>query len=716
MKEQELSKEWFSAAEIAGLGLSHLPHSERGINMLAANDRWRESSCARKRAGRGGGWEYHKSLLPQSARFEIARRCEEEAVNHSTRAVADAAKSEIAEIAPDAAMLSARQREVMLARSLLLMRVDQRVVERGRTRSQAIALVIRDISAETADLELRAAIEAACERKTVTAPSRTQFFAWLKARDAFGLTGLAPKIKRKKSDLPDWFDGFLQFYARPTKPTVSNALHDYTLSLADKAVAPSYDQVRRALSKLGPLERVAGREGKLAMRSRLAYVKRDTSDLMPTTVYTADGKTFRAEIAHPVHGRPFTPEITSVLDASTRVCVGVSAALSETSSAVSEALRHACGDFGIPALFYTDRGPGYVSSGMTDPVTGMLARIGTTPLKALPYNSQAKGNVERLNQIYTAFAKRYDTYIGDDMDREAKQLAYKVTRREIKEIGTSRTLPTWTQFLADLRATVDAYNHQPHSALPKIIDAGRKRNMTPMEMWAAKRAEGFEPIVPSQAELDDMSRPYEIRVARRGLVSLNDNSYFLLALEAYDGQRVVVGYDSFDASKVWIRELERTADGERPGRAIGIGIYEGNKTRYVPLTMERKAAEKRAEGRKRRLEHHLDEVQQELDPIRQIDHQPNALSIDIDMETATQPVRRAANDQEIGTARAGYHGRPRFSDEISYVRWLLANPSEVRPRDGENIREYLSLSTFQDNAVSHGIDVAALRALARSVA
>jgi hypothetical protein len=54
-------REWFTAAELADLGLPGLPADKRAINRRARDDRWREAvdaeGCllARERAGRGGG-------------------------------------------------------------------------------------------------------------------------------------------------------------------------------------------------------------------------------------------------------------------------------------------------------------------------------------------------------------------------------------------------------------------------------------------------------------------------------------------------------------------------------------------------------------------------------------------------------------------------------------------------------------------------------------
>ncbi len=64
---------WWSAAEIAEAGLPDMPDSKRGVNDLAARLNWRADTVhARRRAGRGGGWEYHWKLFPISAQRALA--------------------------------------------------------------------------------------------------------------------------------------------------------------------------------------------------------------------------------------------------------------------------------------------------------------------------------------------------------------------------------------------------------------------------------------------------------------------------------------------------------------------------------------------------------------------------------------------------------------------------------------------------------------------
>lgn len=63
--------DWLTAADLAALRLPKLPVSERGIQLAAKRDNWAPS---RKRAGRGGGQEYHISSLPEPARVALAAK------------------------------------------------------------------------------------------------------------------------------------------------------------------------------------------------------------------------------------------------------------------------------------------------------------------------------------------------------------------------------------------------------------------------------------------------------------------------------------------------------------------------------------------------------------------------------------------------------------------------------------------------------------------
>jgi len=74
--------EWFTSAELAGL--PGLPGTQQNVKAKAKRENWQ----SRKRAGRGGGQEYHISSLPPDARAALAARHTSADVRSDVRAIA----------------------------------------------------------------------------------------------------------------------------------------------------------------------------------------------------------------------------------------------------------------------------------------------------------------------------------------------------------------------------------------------------------------------------------------------------------------------------------------------------------------------------------------------------------------------------------------------------------------------------------------------------
>lgn len=701
-------KDWLSARDIAEAGLPGLPARLDTASRWIAQAAERAPDLVRKRQGRGGGFQVSIDALPVPAREELDRR--EQAAAQAlaeARELADAKEADCRQLVTTTLRhLGARQRKVMEARAALLAEIDSRVTQTGWARKPNAEILVDELVAGLAAPRLARLARDANDRggdgRNAAVSLRT-LLGWFSLREAGGIAALAPRKSREREDVPAWLDGFLLHYRKPTKPAITEALDLYAKT--SPTVLPTVDQVRRALDKLTHLERAAGREGKLAMRARMAYVARDASDVQVTSVYAGDGKTFDAEIAHPIHGRPFKPELSAMIDARTRRCVGWSAALDESTLAVLEALRCACAENGIPAIFYTDRGPGYRNAAMDDPLTGFLARAGITPMRALAYGSQAKGNIERFNHVWSRLSREFPTYLGKEMDKEARQLVHKTTRREIALAGQSHMLPSWQDFLDKCAGAVRDYNARPHSELPKIRDpqTGKRRHQSPDEAWAECTA-AFQPIMPSSDDLEDMFRPWQIRRTRRALVEWLGNSYFAPELEAHHGSDVIVGYDVRDASRVWVRRID-LVDGERqPGELIAVAAFEGHKTRYVPLSYEQAAIERRAAGRVGRLERKIAVAREEAMPQLTLQAAPAMPAIVIEQPAEIRPAR-------VTTAA---NGRPIFRDDAELARWLIEHPDQVTPSDRAFIREEMLDDASKRLLARQGVDVALLRELSRA--
>lgn len=681
-----MSAAWYSAADLAKLSLPGMPGTDRAIQIRAKREEW----PSKAKPGRGGGKLYPTSALPREAQDALARR--------QLQTIDPAPKTEV-EVQP-ASALKDWQRRTMDARAALLTQLDR--LTEVMPKSRAIEALVKAANREELAPDLQALVPAANARGK--ALSRSRIYEWLRLREAHGVVGLAPAPARKET-FPTWASDFMDLYARPQKPSIVQCLEQMG------ADAPSYDQARRFLKKLDTVTRNKGRMGPRALKSLRAYVKRDTSELWPTAVYSADGHTFDAEVAHPIHGKPFRPEITTVIDAFTKRVVGWSAAIAEATWGTLDAIRHAFENGGVCDIWYVDRGMGFNNATFDAELTGVLARFGVTKQNALPYGSQARGLVERVHRsIWVRGAKTLPTYMGAAMDDEARQKAFKITRREVRETGQSRLLMAWNEFLSWAGEQVADYNTRPHSALPKIRChiTGKFRHMSPDEAWMAAVDDGFEPDVVSD-EHADLFRPYERRKVNRATVSLFSNSYFHHDLEGYHGEDVLVGYDIHDAGKVWVRDLE--------SRLICVAIFEGNAKSYFPVTVAEQARERRAKGRMMRLVDKAREVEAEVNPDVLLEAVNNPLSEEEKIAGDQAYERLTANDDSAEDA-AGRPAltlvdeRPMFNSEFEWAQWLSLHPEKAEPEDIEHLAGMLKQPSFKSILTINGVDLETLRDLA----
>ncbi|MFB2531003.1 Mu transposase C-terminal domain-containing protein [Paracoccus sp. p3-h83] len=756
-----LPQDFFTAAELAEVarsrGLAGFPATERSVRRHAEREGWNEMSTrvARPRPSANGGrpaMEYHRSILPEVMQSALAGAVAKAQLVQRVTAEGEADRRKLAAL--KTTQLSARSRAVMEARAEILMSIDGYAAAQSRSRTWAIARFIEAQDAARSRQEIQAHVDAgeiltdreaaqlaqplvllagfhlsaerlavANDRRAAARISDRTLWRWFSARDDHGVLALAPVAPKEEEAIPPVFADFLRFYAIPTKPTVTDAHAEWLKSLSTPGLHRmplTLSQVRYILKvRMNSIERAVGREGLLTLRSRMAYVTRTTEDMWPTTIYTADGKTFDAEIADPVTKRAIRPEITTVADVVTRKIVGISLARSENQRSVAEALRNACTAHGIPAIFYVDRGPGYRNQAMDADVGGLMGRLGITKMHAAPYGSQAKGLIERINgTVWNTLAKRLPTFIGADMDKEAGDKVHKLTRRELKEVGESHILPSWENFVRLCEAMVAEYNDRPHSSLPAFRDpdTGRMRTMTPNECWAVHVAAGFEAVEVDADEADDLFRPYEIRTARRAQVLWGGNQYFDEALERYHEEKVMVGYDYHQADRVWVREFD--AETAQPGKLICVARFGANAERYVSVSYEQKAIETRAKGRLRRVEDKRVAIEAERDGLLQIEQQrlEPADFIDITPNVPVPEPVMLAFDNSAPAAAAPPPRRRTFASDEELAAWAMEHPDKLIPTQVAALQRCLSWPTSRENLRANGIDTEALRTLLRAAA
>jgi putative transposase len=509
---------------------------------------------------------------------------------------------------------------------------------------------------------------------------------WRRILKKDGADALVPKASQGRP-IPKWLPDVLKIYRQPTKPSIAYC-HEQLGRMGVKL--PSLSTVEREIRALGVVEANRGRLGPRELKTMLAFKRRDTKDLLPADCFTSDGHCMDLEVAHPRHGRPFRPEMISVLDVATRVCVGWSVALAESSFGVADALRCSIERGSIPAIFYVDNGCGYKNAYMDNAATGIMDRLGITKMHSIAYNSQARGIIELFNKTcWIRAAKELSTYVGSDMDQQARQAIFKRTRSDIKLKGKSDVMMSWEDFMKWAEDHVTKYNNRQHSSLPKVRDpqTGKQRHMTPAECWDKHMANGVELTWAESAELADCFRPYVIRKVSRCEIKLFGGIYFNKALTLHHEQEVQVGYDIHDSSKVYVRDLE--------GRLICTAELDANKTDYIPKARLEEAREKRALGRIKRLETHRNEVLEELEgkQVKVIEAEPLTERQKVVQAETVQALEQAPAENVIKLPkRTTKQGR--FEEALELMA-AIENKEFVAPEDAQWLGGYQTTPEYK---------------------
>lgn len=626
--------EYLSAGDLATLQIDFLPKTHKGIADKAKREHW----IGRKRGKAGGGMEYKVSALPQEIQDAIAEKCLMDMLTRSpanppavSRQAVPAVRPAAAEIPAESVLKGCDQKQRDCAHARLALAAHVLHIHRcnGLALRDAVSYLLNQIETSCLDEGLMRLVPVANSRSGGAAKlSHRTLFGWVRAyRRAKDpnerLAALIPQKSRTQVPIEFyiWLGDFLTFHARPQAPMLSHSYQDFS-EWYKKQACPAYELpscavVRKVWNRLPEIMRQRGRKTGPAYTKILPHEKRDWGVLEPNDVWIGDGHSFKAKVQHPVHGRPFKPEVTVIIDGCTRMVVGFSVSFAESCIAVCDALRIAMKYFGLPLIYYSDNGAGHTAKTIDHEITGIAARLGIHHITGIPSHPQGRGIIERWwKDNLVRLARDYDTFVGTGMDETTKNTVYRKLDSAIKaeKKGKELTaeqrryrqkLPTWSRFIADVAATIDKYNKRAHSELPKKADG---RHYSPAEYRQHRimlmEQDGLHIEMLSHTELDTLFRPEVERTVRNGWLDMLNFQYFSMDLAAYHGQKVRVSYDLDDASSVKVYDMG--------GRYVCRAELNGNKHPAFDVDSVRALhAKKRADNRAKRLKNQLAEVEAE---------------------------------------------------------------------------------------------------------
>ena len=698
---------WLSARELAGL--PGLPGSERRCRDKLAQ--WQVP--ARPRAGRvGGGLEYDVAALPLQAREALAARQLAQAGPVLAPALVEVAPQAPAPAVARPAALVQRQpsdadKRVADARAALVHQVHGLARVHGVKR--ACALVALQLASGQADEALQGLARAANQKARGTGGvSARTLERWVALHREGAWWALLPApAPAAPPRLAEEVTATLGLYhSRDARfRNLSDAAREAVarLGLARDAWRSVYERSRRALQKADKVALIKARHSGAQRAAQLPFKRRDTSQLAPLDVWLVDGHTFKAKVRHPDHGGPFAPELTVVLDAATRLICGWSVALSENVWAVGDALRHAIGRHGVPAIVYSDNGAGETARAMDCPVDGFMARLGIEHRTGIPGHPQGHGLIERSWRTHAIqCARQFGSYQGRDVDagsfrKVAAELAREQRALERVRQGGGRMgelvqlspkLPDWRQFVAAVEAMVDAYNKEHrHRALPKGADG---RHMTPAQAWGERLDKSLQHI-PDTAQLRALFMPAALRTAQRGQVTLFNQHYQapeLMAMDV-DGKRVSVRYDIHDPQRV-------------QGRWVCEALWDANRIDYFPKPVIQMAREKRVAAAVKRRQQQIDTALRELQPALAAAAGAQAAFVPVwpvgagAPEAALEVAAVSAADSGMAGGQAAQgDARPFFDAPSERYEWLMRHRSAWAEDDARWLEGYAQSDDYE---------------------
>ncbi|ASD96830.1 DDE-type integrase/transposase/recombinase [Salmonella enterica] len=524
--------------------------------------------------------------------------------------------------------LTENQRQVADARIAIVREVLRIGNEPGFTCAKAIRFIVRQ--SETGELNERVAAFVAvanAKKGKARALSAITLKRWMaeynKAENAAErLLLLAPgKREEMKVEEISWLADFLAQYRQANGRPMTEAYEDFVAEWNRRhaeepymlQIVPSYDAIRRVMKKLPEVQKQKGRVTGSEYRQLEGFTRRDWSKMPVNYVWIGDGHGMKLKCAHPIHGRPFSPEVTFVIDGGTRFIVGWSMDLAENVFAVAGAIQHGIRNHGKPFIYYSDNGSGETADVLDKEVVGILPRLGVNHPTGIAGNPQGRGIIERLNRtLPMRIARKYRTYFGKGADRETLRKLNRDLRSAFntlqqgknlnaKQRAAMRDLPSWAELVEAVREGVEWYNNRPHSELPMKASG---KHFSPAEYRKKRLAEEDTEIEwLSDVELRDMFRPMVEKPVRRCEIHWLNNIYYAPELRDEHGRKVLISYDIHNAEKIIVRRLD--------GSFICEAVWNGNKRAAFPVSAEYHKHQQRIKGMRKRAEEKLRDAEDE---------------------------------------------------------------------------------------------------------
>lgn len=382
-----LVREWFSAVELAAEKLPELPGSVSKLSERAKREGWDRSTLARKRAGRGGGVEYHYTLLPEAAQAVLVTR-------HAARA-------------PEKALTVARATRPRAGSEESWAWFEAQPETRKAEAQRRVRLIARIEALTTAHGRVLATEMVAEEAGVSASTLRNWLSSCVGVAKSDRLTALMPLPRGGKKSLLQideraW-DYIRADYLRLSQPSFESCYRRLErVCIKEGWEVPPERTLRRRVDAIPAPVRVLARQGAEAAKRLYPPQERDRTCFHALEAVNADGHKWDVFVRWD-DGKISRPIMLAFQDLYSGKILSWRYGRSESKDLVRLAFGDLIMSFGIPDKVWLDNGRAFASKWITggtvnryrfkvrpEEPDGIMTQLGVEVHWATPYHGQAK--------------------------------------------------------------------------------------------------------------------------------------------------------------------------------------------------------------------------------------------------------------------------------------------------------------------------------------
>jgi transposase InsO family protein len=553
------AQEWWTPAQIAESGLPVLPKTRQGVDALAERLNWRAATkFARRRAGKGGGWEYSWKLFPNEAQQALLKQTMQPKI------------------------VAARMRDEVWSWC-------ESLPQAVRDKAAARLLTIQKVEALEPAIGRFLAVEQVAKMEGIGARTIWSWFQMIEGIAAHDrLAYLAPRNRaaekrpRAKECSPEFFNLLKSDYLRLEAPPFTDCYRRAVRVARERGldILPERTMRRHLDAAVSRVTQVLARQGVDAVKRLFPAQVRDKTCLAALQAVNADFHKFDVFVRWPaVAGEPgliTRPQMVAFQDIYSGRILAWRIDQTPNSTAVMLCAGDMIETWGIPEHVLLDNGREFAAKAITggaatrfrfkvkeDDIPGLFTALGCTIHWATPYSGQSKPIERAFRDMCQSIAKDprlAGAYTGNRPDAKPENYGSRAVELE--------------EFLKVVSEGIEEHNARENRR--SEVAFGRSFNAVFDESYATAP---IRKATEAQRRLWLLGAEGLRADAKSGMIRFQGNEFWEPWLTEFAGARVVIRFDPAD---LWSGIHVYAQDGAYLGHAecrLKVGFFDMDEAR-----------------------------------------------------------------------------------------------------------------------------------------